>query len=325
MQEKFDISVLITVYNRKEFVRDAIDSILTNKINTIEIIIVTNIDLDINIDAESTAIKIIKTDLKSLSQKIAFGIKYCSSDIVSFLEDDDIYVNEKVAKIVSVFKKFPEIDFFHNNFNFFKNYQSPNSNIYVENALLKFPSKEIRNSTKLMKMFSIRFNSGYNLSSIAIRKRVIIDHLQILDLFSNYGLDTLVFLIYLAYGNTLFVNKNILTLIRIHENNASGKVDNFYVEKNVSDYNYRLLSEFEEVDGAPFKLVLILILSFNQIMLTIKLGKYKRSQLLLLFIRYSILSFRLKTLPPPSLMMSLFTSLISYNMYKKFLSLYRKM
>jgi len=326
MNNEIGLSVIVTVYNRKEFILDAIKSIInTNKSNSIiEIIIVTNIDIEINLNNKNIIIKIIKTNLKSLSQKLKLGIQQSNSDVISFLEDDDIYVSNKVITIISVFNKYPDLDFYHNNFSHFKNIQNIGNFSCKKNQFFKLQSSLVRDSIKYTKLFYIKYNAGYNLSSMAVRKKFILGHLNFFELFENYGLDSLIFFISMAYGNSLYIDKNIQTMIRIHENNASGTTNALYDRNNCLNINRKIMSEFQNVNGKAFLLSLISFIYFYVMNYKIKTGKYKRSELLILLLKYSISSFRLRTMPQLYIIVSSISAVISYNTYKKVLSLYHK-
>lgn len=321
-KSKIDISIIITVYNRKEFIFEAIKSISTNKVNNIEIVVITNIDLEIHLNEENIILNIIKTDLKSLSQKIKFGIEVCNSDLISFLEDDDIYINDKITRLISIFNRYPEVDFYHNNFNLFRTAQDIHSTSYIENNSLKMSAYKIRSSSKNIKTFSIKLNSGYNLSSIAIRKKIVLNHLNIFDLFDNYGVDTILFFISLAYGDSLFIDKNLLTYIRIHRNNTSGTIDAFYNANHDPKLAREIVCQFETVKEKPFKILLTLFLNFNAIILKIKTGKYSRIELFILLSKHIILSSKLKAMPSSYLIISSIAGLFGYNIYKRILSFY---
>ena len=220
--KKISLSIIIPIYNRTQFVNYAINSIINSNISQelIEVIVITNIDIQINIKNEYITIKIIKTDLTDLLPKIKIGVQEACSNIIAFLEDDDIWINNKVSHVIAIFNKYPKVNFYHNSNIQFRGFPKENHYEYLDDNFLKLSSSVIKNSPKLVKTYASKFNCGYNLSSIAIRRNLVLSHLKLFDESQTYGVDSLIFLIALAYGNYLYVDKNIQTLIRIHEYNS---------------------------------------------------------------------------------------------------------
>ena len=96
------ISVIITAYNRKEFILDAVNSVINQSLerSKYEIIVVKNY-LDDTIDKflhENNIIDLY-TDRKPLGAKIANGIEKSKGEVICFLEDDDLFLPEKLYEI----------------------------------------------------------------------------------------------------------------------------------------------------------------------------------------------------------------------------------
>jgi hypothetical protein len=318
-------TVIITVFDRIQYIEDALNSIEDQKIDRdmLEVLIISNIGINLSREYDLN-LKIVISDQKSLAGKLVQGILLAEGDIITFLEDDDIYVNNKVINIISVFNRYPDVDFYHNNFSHFKNIQNIGNFGFKKNQFLKLQSSLVRDSIKYTKLLYIKYNAGYNLSSMAVRKKFILGHLNFFELFENYCLDSLIFFISMAYGNSLYIDKNIQTMIRIHENNASGTINALYDRNNCLNINQKIKSEFQNVNGKAFLLLLILFIYFYVMNYKIKTGKYKRSELLILLLKYSISSFRLRTMPQLYIIVSSLSAVISYNTYKKVLLLYHK-
>ncbi|SMD30810.1 glycosyltransferase family 2 protein [Picrophilus oshimae] len=100
-------SILITVYDRREYVERAIKSVKNQILNDLEIIVISNIDLKLDDD-----IIYIRSHEKSLSGKIIEGISMASGDVICFLEDDDEFKPEKLVKISKYFDM--GYDYVHN-------------------------------------------------------------------------------------------------------------------------------------------------------------------------------------------------------------------
>ena len=113
------ISVIITAYNRKTYLLDAINSVINQTLDKkyYEIIVIKNYN-DSKIDEfinKNNIINIFSRD-NSLSGKIYEAIKIANGDIISFLEDDDLFLPTKLKEIYDNFIDTPNLVYYHNNF-----------------------------------------------------------------------------------------------------------------------------------------------------------------------------------------------------------------
>ncbi|AAT42890.1 glycosyltransferase [Picrophilus oshimae] len=106
MEDLF-ISVIITAYNRKEFLLDAVKSALNQTLSKekYEIIVIKNYNDD-NIDEflNKNNIKNIIMD-GTIGEYLYKGINESKGDIISFLDDDDLFFNNKLEYVYNLFKK----------------------------------------------------------------------------------------------------------------------------------------------------------------------------------------------------------------------------
>jgi len=104
------ISVIITAYNRAKYVNEAIESILNQTLDKskYEILVVTNMDLP-----EREGVRIIKNNEQNIGAMIAQGILNSEGEIVSLLDDDDLFLPNKLEVMYNVFNKY-NISLFHN-------------------------------------------------------------------------------------------------------------------------------------------------------------------------------------------------------------------
>jgi glycosyltransferase involved in cell wall biosynthesis len=318
INQRPSISVVIPVYNRKQFVNEAIKSIIDTNVNNniIEIIVVTNIDLDISLKNDFVDLKIIKTDEKELSKKIKIGIIAANADIIAFLEDDDLWVNNKVYHILSIFNN-KDIDFYHNNFLQFRGIPKKEDYVYLQNNFFEIPAKDIRNSVKNIKLFIKKFHPDYNLSSMVIRKSSFVPYIKFFDKFGTFGLDGLIFFIALAYGNHIYIDKNILTLIRIH------KANSYLIMFSNSDIEFKDISEL--INEIPDKNVKLLLYNYDLLkFIVIKSKNINFSRIELIKVSYQFFknSLKLKSFPQFWIIVIIISRLISYKLYKIILLYY---
>ena len=196
------ISVIITAYNRKEYLLDAIKSVLNQTLDKkyYEIIVVENFGCDTIDDfINKNNIKNILSDDTTLRGKIYEALYITTGEIISFLDDDDIFSNNKLEIVYNKFKN-NNITYYHND------------NIPINEE------KKILNSKKR--------NNGidYNLSSISIRKSII----KIEDLNKiNMLVDTFMYLCALESNNNIIKGNDKLTYYMFHNSISHIVAKNF--------------------------------------------------------------------------------------------------
>jgi glycosyltransferase involved in cell wall biosynthesis len=110
--EEHNVSVVIPVYNNRNFIGDAIESVLCQTLSPLEIIVVDDGSTENNNDI-----------LKKYSKKIIFiqqenrgpasarntGIRNAKGDFIAFLDSDDIWVPNKMEKQMALFSSNPDL------------------------------------------------------------------------------------------------------------------------------------------------------------------------------------------------------------------------
>jgi glycosyltransferase involved in cell wall biosynthesis len=114
------MSVIIPVYNRDVFVKEAIESIHTQSYRPIECIVVDDGSTDNTIKTvknlidqnndDTFKIKLIKQDNSGAPSARNNGIKNASGEFIQFLDSDDLLYPNKIKDQVSVFQKQAKID-----------------------------------------------------------------------------------------------------------------------------------------------------------------------------------------------------------------------
>ena len=103
------ISIITVVYNNKETVQDAMNSVLSQDYDDLEYIIVDGGSTDGTVEIINEAIKIhSKRNIKLLSEKdngiydaMNKGIKLATGDVIGILNSDDFYINNEVISIIT--------------------------------------------------------------------------------------------------------------------------------------------------------------------------------------------------------------------------------
>jgi glycosyltransferase involved in cell wall biosynthesis len=213
------ISVIITAHNRREFLLEAVNSALNQTLpkDEYEIIVVKNFE-DERIDRflEEHNVKNIVMKEEPLGAKIARGVEESKGEVISLLDDDDLWLPQKLEKVKQVFKD-ENVMYYHNNrYNF---YGSLSIDSLIDNI------KSNKDSGKLLKLTIRDMNKSLsppgNNSSITVRKKIFSKNA--LDKIKNVYLAVDALLFYLAYcNNGYFVfDDQILTLRRVHTTNYS--------------------------------------------------------------------------------------------------------
>ncbi len=111
------VSIIIGNYNYDRFIKKAIDSAINQTYKNIEIIVVddgsTDSSREIIAGYEKRIIPVLKENAGQPSNYNA-GFAASQGDIICFLDSDDIFLSNKIATIVNIYKSYEEIDWcFH--------------------------------------------------------------------------------------------------------------------------------------------------------------------------------------------------------------------
>ncbi|CAN5670115.1 glycosyltransferase family 2 protein [soil metagenome] len=101
------VSILMPLYNCAQFLKDSLTSIIKQTYQDFEIIIVDNYSTDdplsIIDEIGDSRIKYYKYAKSNLSNSLNFGLSKCTFEIVARFDADDLMVNERLEKQLSVF------------------------------------------------------------------------------------------------------------------------------------------------------------------------------------------------------------------------------
>lgn len=231
------VSAVMAVYNREEYLREAIDSIINQNYDNWELILVN--------DASTDSSHLICEDYKKrYPEKIKYinvsenggagnsfytGTINASGDYITFIGSDDIQLKDKFKKCVEFLNANTNIDMF------FHNYETMNENGEKTGRNLILPN-DINDNNKLLN-YSLRRNYMYSgLAFIRNTKDVIFD--KTLRLSEDY--DLFLKLVYLGYKAAF--SKEVLALVRIHSSNISAGY------KNSNEAVKIILSKYSTID-----------------------------------------------------------------------------
>ena len=231
------ISVIIVAHDRREFLVEAISSILRQKIDRekYEIVVVKNFK-DEKIDSfidDINATNVFTMEEK-LGSKLKIGIEASKGDVLAFLEDDDIFLEGKLTFLNNKFED-REFGFIHND------YLCINA---IREKIGLSNSKKMRSPIDLHMMNNInsflrnaiKAEGFFNLSCISVRKSLISQ--EILDSLIGIQIAADNFMFYISCDSNMrvLITNEVYTGYRIHDNNASLHLDSDlpkFIEKKI--------------------------------------------------------------------------------------------
>ncbi len=204
------ISVIITAYNRKEFLLNAIKSVLNQTLSKkyYEIIVIKNFQDDMidNYILENNIKGIISKD-PSLAGKLVEALNVATGDVISFLEDDDLFFENKLEVVYKEFRKDINIVYYHN---------------------LCIP---INKQGKIINIKRMKTPLDFNMSSISIKKSIIkISKVDTINI--STVLDIIMYLYALESNKKIVKGKEKLSYYMVHDSASNILSMNFEEYKN---------------------------------------------------------------------------------------------
>lgn len=224
------ISIVIGAHDRKEFLIDAVSSVLSQNYGKdgYEIVVVKNFS-DANIDGFLSANNVVSilSDAKNLSNKHAVGINHSKGDIICFLDDDDLFEPQKLKTIRESFDSITDLSFIHNGM-FFSDYGGSIIEQMKKFDAILFDPSDCKPGI-IRKMLQALVT--YNCSSMSISGEMARKYAPIIDQTSQES-DTFWFLAALDFGGRLLCLPDYLTRYRRHR----GGISRSFEENKISWY-----------------------------------------------------------------------------------------
>ena len=168
------VTVLVTASGRRQWLRTAVESVLVEgKIpRRSEVLVVKDFsdpDLDHWLDAAGVSI----FDCKgTVGDMLRLGLEKCTGEIVCFLDDDDLFLPQKLQEVTRVFSARPSLVFYHNGY---ETIDESGSTVRCRAYRPVRSSLELETgSLKLSKLVSLKYSGHlHNLSSISVRREAL--------------------------------------------------------------------------------------------------------------------------------------------------------
>ena len=246
--EKPFISVIVTAYNRKQFILEALNSIINQTLSRdkYEVIVTKNFeDKDIDKFISDNDMKNILFTEPGIGPRLADAIKVCQGDVITFLEDDDIWSKDRLERVYNVFKNY-DVGFYHNtgiHNKLDEDYSGLVKQLGVTDQdnykIIDYPYKE-----------KAYLNNLGNNSSIAVAKDTVIKYLDKIYI-CELSVDLFLLLIVFIEKVRLFIDFNSLTFIRVHKRGRTLEEEIKYEGRSLKDLfdGFNLAKTYNSTSG----------------------------------------------------------------------------
>lgn len=195
---------------------NAVESALHQSLNReeFEIIVIKNfVDSSIDKFLEVHKIRNIITSLNTTGEWFEIALNNSKGDVITFLDDDDLYVQNKLEIVKEMFSKYSNLIYLHNNS---KKFYSTNQDIntYERGILQNIINIDINTRSGFIQ--ALRKNYFQNLSAISIRREVLEKGIEYIKQ-TNHGTDMVIFISSLNIGGLRFHIDACLSLYMIHQ------------------------------------------------------------------------------------------------------------
>ena len=128
MEEKIKISIIAASYNYEDYIKETIESVLSQTYQNWEMIIVDDGSKDNSVNVikeyceKDSRIKLFQHENgvnKGLSETIKLGIKSSKGEWIAFVESDDTITPDYLEKKVNIISKYNDVEFIFNDINMF--------------------------------------------------------------------------------------------------------------------------------------------------------------------------------------------------------------
>jgi len=219
------ISVIVTAFNRKEYVHEAINSVLNQSLEPSEFEIILISNFEVNTKNFHTDVPIRSLVMNGTVGEFLYqGISMARNEIIAFLDDDDVWHKDRLKEIVRVFSLYGDLAYYHNSpwyidsggntiYPFFQNPSRFKGESYIVGK---------KNRNELSKLITL--GASFNLSSIAISKPYLIFSMEALKHIVTNP-DGFLFWASVMSGGKIYIDKRKFTGYRMHNQSVTSSTD----------------------------------------------------------------------------------------------------
>lgn len=229
------ISVVITAYNRKEYLANAVRSVLNQDINSnnFEILIIKNFkEQFVDSLKQHTNIQIINTDDSTLGQYYSLALKFSKGDVLSFLDDDDLFTSDKLSRLENIFKDHPSLIYYRNS-------SLTSKGSIQELSISDYKGRVYYKKTRFYSSMEV-IEKGirslqWNMSCITVRKNILLGYEEAISRIIGAP-DLTIFYIAATHKGHFCLDQSVLTIRNINSNSAMSHLgkDNDFVRESKS-------------------------------------------------------------------------------------------
>ena len=239
-----DFSVIVIAYDRKEYILDAVKSVLSQNYDqgTIQIIVVKSFkDPVIDDFLKENRIFSIFTDAIPIGMKFYEGFKVCQGDIICLLEDDDIFSKQKVQKLNEMFSKNPDVWLTVNNYKAINSRGDEVSSFRSSERSLQslMTTRIFSGPTYDLKTMLKRLSMTFNNSRMSFRSELKSKLMELCSKTSSLT-DNLPIIFTMLNNKSVAWISDCLSFYRLHDKNASVNFPEEEKEKKRKASYYRM-------------------------------------------------------------------------------------
>ena len=112
MTTEYEYSVVMAVKNGEKYILKALDSIFSQTLQPLEVIVVNDSSTDTTIEiAQKYSVTILNNQGTGQASALNTGIAHCTGNLIAFLDHDDSWDPTKQAKQIEEFKRNKDLDY----------------------------------------------------------------------------------------------------------------------------------------------------------------------------------------------------------------------
>ena len=238
------ISVIVCAHNRHEYLTGAVKSVLEQTLprKFYEMVVVKNfIDDQIDQFLKESEVKNIFTNEKELGKKMIIGVENSSGNMITFLDDDDLYFRERLERLREILEYSPEIDFYHNSY-----IEIDESGDTISTTPQLKKSKLYRSGRRnilILAKFK-KYRLSHNNSCIAV-SRGLFEKSKAFLTKSIDSTDDALFLLSIVTNANIFADSMQLTQYRVHSSYTHflGTEEEYYKKLHEKIVNFRQIAD----------------------------------------------------------------------------------
>lgn len=218
MVESVRVSVIILAFNRREYLRAAVASALDQTLprDQYEILAFKNFE-DAELDAylRENGVRNFTSEPTARPRTMRTVLEEARADILCFLDDDDIFLREKLASVDREFSDDPTLGYYHNGFQVVDDELKP-----FDRAPFHQPGRRMLLPAGDWGARSLPSNAlrlGFNTSSVSVRRDWLGPFLPSFESREAEWSDAMMLACALISGRGVLVDPTVLTQYRYHD------------------------------------------------------------------------------------------------------------